>query len=105
MSIQLSISCSDVLTAALLWCLVGMNHKDVVATLKELTNAVRLVCGRSRPHAQSNLKFSQDREAFFRPSPYTQKDFDTNLERVTKAKSEESLNVNNQSESLQQKSM
>lgn len=69
-----------------------MNHKEVVATLKELTNGVRLVCARARAHSQSQLPFSKARENFFAPPAYTLKDQDANLDRLIKSKSEEVLN-------------
>lgn len=66
-----------------------MNHKDVVSCLKNISNGVHLICSRSRPHAQSELSFSQDREKFFKPSPYTLKDNEANIERMMKSRSEQ----------------
>lgn len=82
-----------------------MNHKEVVGTLKELTNGVRLVCARARAHAQSQLPFSQARENFFAAPPaYTLKDQDANIDRLIKAKSEEVLNNGSQAAPPAQKS-
>lgn len=85
---------------------LGMNHKDVVSCLKNISNGVRLVCSRSRPHAQSNLDFSQDRENFFKPSPYTLKDTEANIDRMMKSRSEQFVasQAEDKSSSLNQKS-
>ncbi|XP_067937564.1 multiple PDZ domain protein-like isoform X3 [Watersipora subatra] len=70
--------------------LLGVNHKEVVATLKELTNGVKMVCARARTHTQSQLLFSQDREKFFKPPLYTRNEQD--IERLAKSRSDEMLN-------------
>lgn len=87
-------------------CISGMNHKDVVACLKNISNGVRLVCSRSRPHAKSNLNFSQNRENFFKPSPYTVKDSEASIERMMKSRSEQYVSTQaDDKSSLYQKSV
>lgn len=74
--------------------IAGMNHKEVVAALKELTNGVRLVCARARTHTHSDMQFSQDRETFFKPPAFSKNEQD--IARLVKSRSEEVLNMNKQ---------
>ena len=80
-----------------------MNHKEVVATLKELADGVRMVCARARAHSQSDMQFSQAREDYFKPPLFTRNEQD--MERLGKARSEEMLATTKQEQPTPQKSL
>ena len=78
--------------------LIGLNHVEVVAILKELPQHVRIVCAR-RYMAQSDFVYAQNRDQFFQtpapPAPYTNTSTNVPLssDRLVKAKSEQSLST------------